>query len=297
MAITVTSLLFMAGCSSSESPEDVLVPTTVPESGAPETGAPETGAPETGTAPETTAVIVADVPTPLQGTYGVEVVAALPHDPLAYTQGLEWHDGWLYESTGQYGASDRRRLDPSTGDIDLIVPLDDDVFGEGLTILDEEILQLTWREGRLLRSRLADLEAGSTQRYAGEGWGLCHDGEHLVMSDGSSTLTVRDPVTFDVTARVEVTANGRPVDRLNELECVGQQVLANVYGLDQIVAIDTTSGIVVGVIDAAGLRPEGLSADDDDYVLNGLAYQPETGHWYVTGKYWPVLYEVEFIAE
>ncbi len=232
---------------------------------------------------------------PLRGNYTVEVIAALPHDPLASTQGLEWHDGRLYESTGQYGSSDRRRLDPATGDIELLIPLDETLFAEGLTVVDDELLQLTWREGVLQRSGLADLETTSTQHYDGEGWGLCHDIDQLIMSDGSSTLTRRDPGTFAPLSTLEVTANGNPVERLNELECVGDQVFANVYGLDQIAVIDNTSGVVVAVIEASSLRPDGLSPDDNDYVLNGIAFQPDTRHWFVTGKLWPVLYEVIFV--
>ena len=259
---------------------------------------------ETTTAPGLASTVSPDVtttsapPTPvLLGDYRTDVITVLPHDPTSYTQGLEWHDGSLFESTGQYEQSERRRLDPHSGEVLATVPLDAEMFGEGLTVVDDEILQLTWQEGQLLRSGVDDLETTSTQSYEGEGWGLCHDGDELIMSDGSSTLVRRDATTFEITGRLEVTANGGSVSRLNELECVGNQVVANIYGSDQIVAIDADTGIVVAVIDASDLRPDGLAADDYDVVLNGIAYQPETGHWYLTGKYWPVLYEVAFIAD
>ncbi len=285
-------LAVTTGCSSSEASDALILepvatsmPSTLLENSA------TSGPSETSTSSTTPPVVS------LQGNYVARVFAKFPHDPLAYTQGLEWHEGWLYESTGQYGASDRRRIDPATGEIDLLVPLADELFGEGLTIVDDEVLQLTWREGELQRSGVDDLETRTTQRYEGEGWGLCHDGDAFFMSDGSSTLTKRNTTTFEATSAFEVTANGEPVALLNELECVGDQVFANVYGLDQIVAIDPRSGIVVAVIDASSLRPAELSADDLDFVLNGMAYQPEAGRWFLTGKYWPVLYEVEFVAD
>ena len=292
IAATGLTLAACAGIDSASdlTNSDLTAPTTVQSAAAAASVAPTsttTAVPSTTT---TNAPVVA-----LAGNYTVEVITSLPHDEQAYTQGLEWHEGWLYESTGHYNASDRRRIDPTTGEVDLVVALDDKYFGEGLTIVGDEVLQLTWREGVLIRSSLSDLEAHSTQSYDGAGWGLCHDGEQLLMSDGSSTLTRRDSSTFETLGRVEVTSNGQPITHLNELECVDGQVLANVYGLDQIVAIDPTTGIVVAVVDASALRPEGLSPDDNDVVLNGIAYQPETGHWFLTGKFWPVLYEVDFV--
>ncbi|MEZ5226964.1 MAG: glutaminyl-peptide cyclotransferase [Acidimicrobiales bacterium] len=250
----------------------------------------------TSTSTTTTTLAAPAAIEPLMGNYTVTVVDELAHDPYAFTQGLEWHDGWLYESTGQYEQSDLRRIDPTTGEVDALVPLADHLFGEGLTIVGGEILQLSWREGELLRSGIDDLAPITTQRYEGDGWGLCHDGDHLIMSSGTNLLTKRDPVTFEVVSTLAVTTNGRPLEMLNELECVGDQILANVYGLDQIVVIDAMSGIVVAVVDASALRPDGLSADNADYVLNGIAFQPDTGRWYLTGKYWPVMYEVEIVA-
>lgn len=294
----VALLLSATGCSGGVS--ELTIPVADDRTGT--TSSPSTQA----TDPETTASSANDEPQvqaagpapiePLLGSYRVEVVATYPHDPDAFTQGLEWHDGALLESTGQYGESDRRRVDLETGAVELEVPLDDELFGEGLTVVGDEILQLTWQENELQRAQLSDLSLTSTQRYSGEGWGLCYDGEHVVMSNGSATLTRRNADTFEIVGELGVTANGSPVPLLNELECFGGQIVANVYGLDSLAVIDAETGIVAAVVDASVLRPDGFATDDADTVLNGVARHPETGNWFLTGKRWPVLYEVEFVS-
>lgn len=224
----------------------------------------------------------------------VAVVATRPHDPAAYTQGLLWHDGKLYESTGLYGRSTLRRVDPLTGEVEASVELSPHLFGEGLARVGERLLQLTWREGVALVWDLEGLREISRFTYEGEGWGLCHDGRSLVMSDGSSRLTLRDPASFAVLGRLDVTFRGRPVGRLNELECVEGWIYANVYATDSIVRIEPGSGRVTAVIDAAGLlAPEAAVAAE---VLNGIAFDPERELFLLTGKRWPNLFEVRFVA-
>lgn len=224
----------------------------------------------------------------------VRVVSSRPHDTSAYTQGLVWHDGALYESTGIYGESSLRRVDPATGEVRRRVDLPDAWFGEGLARVGDRLIQLTWQEGVAFVYRLSDFEKVGEHRYTGEGWGLCHDGTRLVMSDGSDLLQLRDPETFAKVGEIRVRMNGVPVDRLNELECVDGTVYANVYQTEDLVRIDPATGEVTAVIDASGL----LSAADYQAgaeVLNGIAWIPETKRFLITGKRWPLMFEVELV--
>lgn len=224
-----------------------------------------------------------------------EVEGTFPHDPEAFTQGLLLENGLLYESTGLYGRSSLREVDPVSGSVLRKKDLDPGLFGEGLALVGDRLIQLTWRAERALIYDLETFEPLGSFRYRGEGWGLCYDGEELWMSDGSSSLTVRDPDTFEVRRRVPVTAEGEPVDLLNELECVGPHVYANVWQTDGIVRIDKSNGKVGALVDAAGLlsaeQRAGLSADA---VLNGIAYDPDNDLFLVTGKLWPLLLAVRF---
>jgi glutaminyl-peptide cyclotransferase len=225
----------------------------------------------------------------------IEVVATRPHDTRAFTQGLEvTGGGLLVESTGLRGRSTARLVDPATGTVDRLVALDDELFGEGVTVVDDEVWQLTWREGVVLVRGLDDLVERRRVGYAGEGWGLCDDEEHLVMSDGSSRLTLRDRTTFEVVGAIDVTVDGEPLEWLNELECVDGLVLANVYPTTRLVVIDPTDGRVVGEADLAPLVPDGYEGDGTN-VANGIARDPSTGRFWLTGKRWPVLYEVELV--
>lgn len=230
---------------------------------------------------------------PLSGELTATVVDTHPHDGDAFTQGLELLDGRFVEGTGLYGESDRRLVDIETGEPTLIVPIDANLFGEGVTVVSNEVLQLTWKAGVLIRSDAATLEEISRDTYDGEGWGLCFDGETLAMSNGSPTITFRDPQTFETTRTVDVTLDGTPVENLNELECVNGQVIANVWLTDLVVVIDPSSGQVVATLDAADLRPDTVPAGDSSFALNGIAHDPTTGRFYLTGKLWPVIYEVE----
>ena len=225
----------------------------------------------------------------------VRVHRALPHDPQAFTQGLLWWRGKLYESTGQRGKSELRRLDPSTGMVEQRAAIPVFFFGEGLALAGERLVMLTWQAERAFlfhRDSFARLGAFA---YQGEGWGLCHDGSRFVMSDGSARLTFRDSASFAFVGEIETTLDGVPLARLNELECVQGAVYANVWQSDFIVRIDPASGRVTQRIDAAGLldAAEARAAD----VLNGIAYDPDVQRFYVTGKHWPKLFEVTFDAE
>ena len=229
-------------------------------------------------------------PAPRVAQLTVEIHDTVAHDTEAFTQGLVFAAGGLYESTGRYGRSQLLQVAPDTGDVLRSTDLDADLFGEGLAHVDDRLIQLTWKAGRALVYDLATLTVVDELAYEGEGWGLCHDGDRLVMSDGSSRLTFRDPATFDVTGTVEVTNGGAPVSALNELECVDGSVYANVWRTDQIVRIDPSTGRVEALIDAGSLeRPASAG------VLNGIAHDPETGRFRLTGKNWPAAYEVEFV--
>jgi len=226
-----------------------------------------------------------------------EVGRTLPHDRDAFTQGLLFADGRFFESSGRYGLSDLREVDVDDGTIVRRRALEGRFFAEGLALVGDRLIQLTYRENTALVYDRDTFEEVARFRYEGEGWGLCFDGQGLWMSDGSSTLQRRDATTFELTRRLEVRRDGRPVARLNELECVGDHVYANVWLTTEIVRIEAASGRVDAVVDAAALVPDDpLVRANRDAVLNGMAHDPETGRWWLTGKLWPVLYEVRWVA-
>ena len=223
----------------------------------------------------------------------VHVVAKYPHAGDAFTQGLLWHEGALYESTGRYGESTLRRVRLEDGVVLSQRNLDPSFFGEGLALVDDRLIQLTWRAGVALVSDLQSLQGEDTLRYPGEGWGLCFDGTALVMSDGSSILDLRDPDTMELLREMTVWRGDRPLRKLNELECVGDDVYANIWQSNEIARIDAKSGRVTALIDASGLLTpaEAVRAD----VLNGIAYKPETDTFLLTGQLWPHVFEVELV--
>ena len=225
----------------------------------------------------------------------VEVLRELSHERDAYTQGLVWWDGVLFESTGREGESTLRRLDPRTGRVEQRIDIPPQYFGEGLALVDRRLIMLTWRAQRAFVYDRDSFEQLDTFRYRGEGWGLCLDGDRLIMSDGSDKLTFRDPVTFEPIGEQRVRLRGQPLYELNELECVDGAVYANVWQTDFIVRIDPESGRVTDYIDAAGLLqgPDRFGAE----VLNGIAYDPEADTFYITGKWWPKMFEVRFVEE
>ena len=242
--------------------------------------------------PSAPAETTAAQPNAVVQSLSVNVHRAFPHDTGAYTQGLLWWDGKLYESTGQYGRSDLRRLDPETGAVEQEVDISPAYFGEGLARVDDRLIMLTWKAQRAFVFGLERFDEQRTFRYEGEGWGLCNDGSRLVMSNGSNRLTFRDLRTFEVLGDIPVTLRGFPLTQLNELECVGDAVYANVYQTDFLVRIDPETGRVTHYIDASGLltREEARGVD----VLNGIAFDPGAETFYITGKLWPKMFEVTF---
>lgn len=228
-----------------------------------------------------------------QTTGRVDVVRTLPHDPAAFTQGLEFHGDALYESTGEYGTSwvSSRPLDAGATDYTLKTDsLPQAQFGEGMTFVGDSLWQLTWKDGVAYRRDAATGAETGQAHYDGEGWGLCNLGDRLAMSDGSNTITFRDPETFAPTGTIRVTRQGAAVDELNELECSGGKIYANVWLTNTIVRIDPGSGEVDGVWDLGAL--EQPRPGDPNAVLNGIAAVPGSDTFVVTGKLWPNLYEV-----
>ncbi|MBW1873777.1 MAG: glutaminyl-peptide cyclotransferase [Deltaproteobacteria bacterium] len=223
----------------------------------------------------------------------VRVVRKYPHAADAFTQGLIWHEDAMYESTGQYGRSSLRKVRLEDGKVLAERKLESRFFGEGLARVDDRLIQLTWRAGLAFVSDLTTLEEHKALSYSGEGWGLCYDGTALVMSDGSSMLELRDPESMALLGEVTVLKNGHPVRKLNELECTGSEVYANIWQSNEILRIDRKSGRVTATIDASGLlsRSEARRAD----VLNGIAYKPESKTFLLTGKLWPHVFEVELV--
>jgi len=222
-----------------------------------------------------------------------EILRNLPHDQEAYTQGLVFHDGFLFESTGRYGESSVRKTDLATGEILQITPLAEEYFGEGLALVGSELFQLTWQSELVFVYDVGSLDLLRSVEYQGEGWGLCYDGEFLYMSDGTDRLFRRDPATFEVLEERQVTADGLSVWRLNELECVGEFIYANVYPTARILRIDKHSGRVLSEIDGFRLSTAARRASDPEAVLNGIAHDPNTGTLFVTGKLWENLFEIE----
>lgn len=230
-------------------------------------------------------------PAPPDGALVPRVLAEVPHDPAAFTQGLELVDGALYEGTGLAGRSQLRELDPATGAVRRAVPLPGELFGEGITVVGDRIWQLTWQDGVVLEWDRASFTLLRQLPLDGEGWGLCHDGERLVRSDGTDRLRFHDPATFAGTGSVAVTLDGLPVTELNELECVDGQVWANVWRTDRLVRIDPADGRVTAVVDAAGLLDPARRAGTD--VLNGIAADGED--LLLTGKLWPTTFRVRLV--
>jgi len=218
-----------------------------------------------------------------------------PHPRTAFTQGLEIHDGVVYESTGNYGRSRVLRYRLDTGELLQRQRLDDRYFGEGLTVLDDRIYQLTWREGVGLIWDRDTLASQGEFAIRGEGWGLCTDGSALIMSDGSATLRWLDRDSFAETHRVTVTLNGAPLSRLNELECFEGRILANIWLTDTIAVIAPATGVVEATLDLTGLLP-GRERDASTDVLNGIAWDARDRTLWVTGKHWPWLYQLRVPA-
>ncbi|MEO7996228.1 MAG: glutaminyl-peptide cyclotransferase [Gemmatimonadaceae bacterium] len=231
-------------------------------------------------------------------TYTFEVVRTYPHDPSAYTEGLMFHDGRFFESTGEVGKSDIREVELETGRVIRKRPLtqkdknDSGYFGEGIAIVDDRILELTWKSGVAFIYDWKTFEPKGQFKYEGEGWAFTKSADSLIMSNGSAVLNYRDPKTFAITRSLTVTDHDVPVSNLNELEWVKGEIWANVWTTDQIARIDPKTGKVLGWINLAGLL-EAADKNGNEDVLNGIAYDEKADRIFVTGKRWSKLYEIK----
>jgi glutamine cyclotransferase len=225
--------------------------------------------------------------------YDYRIIAEYPHSTLSYTQGLHYLNGTMWESTGQEGESHILQSDLRTGERTILASLDKSEFGEGMTILGERIYQLTWTSGN---AYVYDLEGRllNKHKYRGEGWGLTSDGSSLYLSDGTSTIRRVNPETFATEESICVSLDGEPLDYINELEWIDGHIWANIYLTDIIVEIDTATGKVTGFVDLEPLR-DLLKNNPQAEALNGIAYNAKTKHFYVTGKDWNTLFELEII--
>jgi glutamine cyclotransferase len=227
--------------------------------------------------------------------YGYQVVRSYPHDPGAFTQGLQYLDGVLYEGTGQVGQSSIRRVELETGKLLQKRDVSPPHFGEGITVWKDELIELTWKSNVAFVYDKKTFEPRRTFKYAGEGWGLTQDAMNLYMSDGSDELRVLDPATFAERRRIKVTSAGAPLRELNELEWVKGEIFANIWMTDQIARIAPASGKVAGYIDLRGLLSASERASTD--VLNGIAYDAAHDRLFITGKWWPKLFEIKLVKK
>src|SRR5262245_27251441 len=225
-------------------------------------------------------------------TYSYEVVNAYPHDAKAFTQGLVFDQGVFYESTGLNGSSSLRRVEIETGKVLKKIDVPNQFFAEGLALLNGHLYQLTWQAQRGFVYDLDSFDKVREFGYTGEGWGLTHDAHSLIMSDGSNRIRFIDPETFDVQRMINVQDGARAVTQLNELEYIKGEIYANIWMHNSIARIDPQSGKVNSWIDMSGLRPP-ESRGDSQAVLNGIAYDETSDRLFVTGKYWPKLFEIK----
>jgi glutamine cyclotransferase len=222
---------------------------------------------------------------------GYKVVSIRPHDPESYTQGLEFSGKRLFESSGGYGTSTVREVNPATGEVLRKRPMAKNVFAEGITLLGNELWILTWKENTAYVFEPDTFKFLRSHTYQGEGWGLAHDGKQLIMSDGTSTLKFIDPKDFSVRKTLTVMDGKRPVEQLNELEFVNGEIFANIYMSDRIARISAADGRVTGWLDLSALRKQ-LPRPNRAEVLNGIAHDPATGNFLVGGKLWPRMFEI-----
>ena len=233
---------------------------------------------------------------PVRAADSYQVIHTYTHDAQAYTQGLIYLDGHLYESTGLQGRSSLRMEDLETGSILKFQDVPSQYFAEGLANWGNTLLQLTWQNHVALVYDRATFHFLHALMYTGEGWGLTQDGKHIILSDGTANLRFLDPTTFNVVRQVAVTDQGKPVTEINELEYIHGQVYANIWHTDRIARISPKTGKVLGWIDLSGLLPDGQRSDPEA-VLNGIAYDAEHDRLFVTGKLWPKLFEIKVIPE
>ncbi|MGH9722668.1 MAG: glutaminyl-peptide cyclotransferase [Bryobacteraceae bacterium] len=227
--------------------------------------------------------------------YGYKIVNAYPHDPKAFTQGLVFHEGFLYEGTGQETKSSIRKVEIKTGAVIRQVPLDEQYFGEGITLWKDKLIQLTWKTKIGFVYDRETFKMLRTFTYKTEGWGLTHDGKQLIMSDGTATLYFLDPETFKESKRLRVTDRGSPVDNLNELEYVRGEIWANVWQTYKLARINPATGAVAGWVELDGVL-DGVPHGRVD-VMNGIAYDAKGDRLFVTGKWWPKLFEIKVASK
>lgn len=225
--------------------------------------------------------------------HGVKVVTTYPHDTAAFTEGLFYLDGVLYESTGEQGASWVRKVELTTGKVLQQADLPVQFFGEGIVAHAGKLIQLTWRNGVGAIRDLHSFEITGSFRYPGEGWALTRDDKQLYMSDGTPTIRVLDPDTLQQTGSIAVTADGKPLQRINELEWIKGELWANVWMTDRIARIDPASGKVIGWVSLKGVFDYRALPDPDDDVPNGIAYDARHDRIFITGKRWPKLFEIK----
>lgn len=229
---------------------------------------------------------------------GYTIVHTFPHDPSAYTEGLFYLDGYFYEATGTVGASSVRKVELASGKVLQQRPTPWPDYGEGIVAWKDRLIQLTWQNHEGFLYDLATLTPRARFAYPGEGWSLTTDGTHLLMSDGTPTVRLLDPDSLQQVGRIDVTAEGKPLANLNELEWVKGELYANVWLTDRIARIDPATGKVIGWIDLAGLAPAPETlADPVNDVLNGIAYDATHDRLFVTGKRWPRVYEIRLAPE
>lgn len=234
-------------------------------------------------------------PQPVEA-YTFRIINSYPHDTDAFTEGLVFENGFLYESTGLYGNSSLRKVDLKTGNVSQVRLLPPDYFGEGITIFRDKVIQLTWQSKKGFVYDKNSFQMLRDFSYETEGWGITNDGKYLIMSDGTSTLYILDPETLKFIGNIQVSDKGRPVENLNELEYVKGRIYANVWQTDNIAIIDPRSGRVTGWLDLSGILPPQNDGKPVD-VLNGIAHDVKSGRLFVTGKLWPKLFEIELVKK
>ena len=232
---------------------------------------------------------------PKAPVFQVRVVKSFQHDPNAFTQGLEIEGGKLYESTGREGFSSVRHVDLQTGEVILKQDLPDDFFGEGLTIMGDQIYQITYKNRICFVYEKETLKKTKQFKYTGEGWGLANDGKHLFMTDKTSTISIRDPESFEVVRTLRVKDGRKSISELNELEYFDGHIWANIWRQDKIAKIDPETGAVVAWLDCSKVYPVKNRDNPQEDVLNGIARDADSGRLFITGKMWPKLYEIQIL--
>lgn len=288
--LPVLLVLLLAACQAA-APATTVPTVTLPPA------ATASVAPVATATPQPTATPLPPSPTPgplVVRRYSYEVVNTYPHDPDAFTQGLIFQDGIFYEGTGLRGQSSLRKVDPQTGQVLQMIRLADQYFGEGITIFGDKLYQLTWQSNIGFVYDKDSFERLAEFKYPTEGWGLTHDGSRLIMSDGTSNLYFLDPETLTEIGRVSVRDGNSPVSRLNELEYIEGEVWANVWQTDNIVRIDPDSGQVLAWVNLSNLLDRSQLTQRVD-VLNGIAYDAAGDRLFVTGKWWPHLFEITLV--